>query len=200
MNPSGASRTTRADATANRARILAAAQTVFARRGLDAEVREIAEHAGVGVGTLYRHFESREGLLAALKETSKAALERRLLDAMEADDPAEGVRAMVRIGAEACERFGALAEALLSGALDEAGDDHTHFTSFLVHVLERGMRKGAFREDLDVPVAVAFLESTFTSGALWRLATERSFGAAADAISDLFLTAIRAPRTAERSA
>jgi len=63
----------RSDAVANRERILEAARIVFARRGLDAEVREIAEEAGVGIGTLYRHFGSREGLLMALKQETKEA-------------------------------------------------------------------------------------------------------------------------------
>src|SRR3989304_10445558 len=70
-------RAERSDAVANRERILEAAREVFARRGLAAEVREIAEQAGVGIGTLYRHFEGREGLLAALlKETKQALLQR----------------------------------------------------------------------------------------------------------------------------
>jgi AcrR family transcriptional regulator len=58
----------RADATRNRARLLAAARTVFAERGLDATMDEIACHAGVGVGTAYRRFRNRDDLIAALFE------------------------------------------------------------------------------------------------------------------------------------
>jgi len=55
----------RADAVANRQRILEAARTVFAERGIDAPLDEIARRAGVGNATLYRRFPTRESLLAA---------------------------------------------------------------------------------------------------------------------------------------
>jgi len=55
----------RADAEANRLRILEAARTVFAERGIDAPLDEIARRAGVGNATLYRRFSTRESLVAA---------------------------------------------------------------------------------------------------------------------------------------
>jgi AcrR family transcriptional regulator len=58
----------RADAALNRERILAAAAEVFAARGLDASLDEIAAHAGLGVGTVYRRFANREELVEALFE------------------------------------------------------------------------------------------------------------------------------------
>lgn len=56
----------RADAEINRAKILAAAAQVFAERGLDGTVDEVADVAGVGVGTVYRRFRDKDGLVAAL--------------------------------------------------------------------------------------------------------------------------------------
>ena len=56
----------RADAQRNLEALLAAAKAVFATSGVDAPVREIAERAGVGVGTLYRHFPQRADLIAAV--------------------------------------------------------------------------------------------------------------------------------------
>jgi AcrR family transcriptional regulator len=58
----------RADAARNRARLLAAAREVFAERGLDATMDEVARRAGVGVGTAYRRFRNRDDLIAALFE------------------------------------------------------------------------------------------------------------------------------------
>ena len=58
----------RADAARNRARLLAAAKEVFAARGLDATMDEVARRAGVGVGTAYRRFRNRDDLIAALFE------------------------------------------------------------------------------------------------------------------------------------
>ena len=55
----------RADAQRNRGRLLAAAEEVFKERGADASLDDVAKHAKVGIGTLYRHFPTREALLAA---------------------------------------------------------------------------------------------------------------------------------------
>lgn len=59
-------RAPRADAQRNLETLVAAAKTVFVRSGVDAPVREIAEEAGVGVGTLYRHFPQRVDLVVAV--------------------------------------------------------------------------------------------------------------------------------------
>lgn len=65
-NLGGASRNVRADAQRNVEQLLEAAKAVFAASGVDAPVREIAQKAGVGVGTFYRHFPDRAGLIAAV--------------------------------------------------------------------------------------------------------------------------------------
>jgi AcrR family transcriptional regulator len=61
-----ARRPPRADARRNVEKLLEAAQTVFSASGLDAPIREIADRAGVGIGTLYRHFPRRADLVAAV--------------------------------------------------------------------------------------------------------------------------------------
>jgi AcrR family transcriptional regulator len=63
-HPTAAGRRLRADARRKRDAILAAAAEVFRARGADIALDEVARHAGVGIGTLYRHFPSREALLA----------------------------------------------------------------------------------------------------------------------------------------
>ena len=62
----GAERPIRADAKRNEGRLIDAARAVFARAGVDAPMREIADEAGVGVGTLYRRFPQRADLIAAV--------------------------------------------------------------------------------------------------------------------------------------
>jgi AcrR family transcriptional regulator len=63
-----AHRPLRADARRNRAKIVAAAAAAFGEVGLDAQVEDIARRAGVGVGTLYRHFPTKEALVSALAQ------------------------------------------------------------------------------------------------------------------------------------
>src|ERR1051325_3664612 len=60
------SRKPRADALRNRDRVLAAAKTVFSAGGSDASLEAVAREAGVGIGTLYRHFPTREALYEAV--------------------------------------------------------------------------------------------------------------------------------------
>ncbi|HEX7661399.1 MAG TPA: TetR/AcrR family transcriptional regulator [Pseudonocardiaceae bacterium] len=69
-SPAGAGRPLRADAQRNRDALVTAAATVFRTRGSDVSMLEIAEAAGVGVGTLYRHFPQREFLVAAVYQES----------------------------------------------------------------------------------------------------------------------------------
>ena len=78
-----AHRPLRADARRNHTKLVAAAAAAFAEAGLDAQVEDIARRAGVGVGTLYRHFPTKDALVAALADehfegladTVEAALE-----------------------------------------------------------------------------------------------------------------------------
>jgi AcrR family transcriptional regulator len=80
-----APRPQRADARRNREKVLSAAAAAFGEIGLDAQVEDIARRAGVGIGTVYRHFPTKEALVVALAEqrfdrlaeTVEAALEER---------------------------------------------------------------------------------------------------------------------------
>src|ERR1700730_1094825 len=56
----------RADAARNRERVLVAAKAVFSKGGADASLEAVAKRAGVGIGTLYRHFPTREALFEAV--------------------------------------------------------------------------------------------------------------------------------------
>ncbi|MGH2839984.1 MAG: TetR/AcrR family transcriptional regulator [Solirubrobacteraceae bacterium] len=63
-----AHRPQRADARRNRERVLAAARAAFGETGIDTQVDDIARRAGVGVGTVYRHFPTKDALVQALAE------------------------------------------------------------------------------------------------------------------------------------
>ncbi len=84
----GATRPLRADAQRNRDRILEAAQVVFAAEGIEVPVDTIAEKAGVGVGTLYRHFPTKEKLCEAILLDRLSALTVEATALADADDPA----------------------------------------------------------------------------------------------------------------
>jgi AcrR family transcriptional regulator len=82
----------RADARRNRARILEAAEAVFAAKGVSVGIDEIAGAAHLGVGTLYRHFPTKEDLIAAILFERMRQLVERGRAYLDADDPVAGLR------------------------------------------------------------------------------------------------------------
>jgi AcrR family transcriptional regulator len=80
----------RADAHRNRVGIVEAARTVFAERGLDVPLEDIARHAGVGIATLYRHFPTRDDLIAASFERKMADYAEAVHEALRAPDAWSG--------------------------------------------------------------------------------------------------------------
>jgi AcrR family transcriptional regulator len=147
-----ADRQPRADAQRNRARILDVAKQAFTRSGAGASLDDIARQAGVGAGTLYRHFPTREALLEAVYRTEVEALatkERELADAM---PPKDALRAWLLLFVDAMATKKLIAPALTALVGDpkkifEASHARLHDA---VHALvRRGIRSGDIRRDLD---------------------------------------------------
>jgi AcrR family transcriptional regulator len=87
----------RADARRNRERVIAAARTVFGTKGVGAGMEVIARRAGVGVGTLYRHFATKEALLAAIVTEQIHQTAERARTAAAAEDPGKAFYALLRV-------------------------------------------------------------------------------------------------------
>lgn len=77
----------RADAIRNREKVIAAAEQVFSEQGVDAGIPEIAERAGVGKGTIYRNFETKDDLVAAILIRRMTLFDQEIREALEAEDP-----------------------------------------------------------------------------------------------------------------
>ena len=93
---SAGARPLRADARRNRARILEVAGEVFASEGINAAIDDIAEKAGVGVGTIYRHFPTKEALFQAIVQHRIDSMTEDIVAFAEADDPGPAFFAMFR--------------------------------------------------------------------------------------------------------
>src|SRR3982751_474552 len=83
-------RVLRADARRNREAVIAAAKDLFADEGLDAQMPDVAKAAKVGVGTVYRHFPTKEKLIAALVAERFERLAQKARECLELEDAWEG--------------------------------------------------------------------------------------------------------------
>lgn len=106
----------RADVMRNRAALLEAAQRHFLRYGVGTSLEAVAKEAGVGPGTLYRHFPTREALLAAVLQTRSDELLARRTEIARVGDPDEGLRQWLRALEEYFSAFSGLPEPLMAAA------------------------------------------------------------------------------------
>ena len=160
----------RADAVTNRARVLQAALEVFAQSGLDLEVTDIASHAQVGIGTLYRHFGNREELLRAIITAIVEDVLSQLRLAIEphADDPRAALLALVSAGLRVQQQyqsvFSVVRDPRLIKLFDRAYGDmrRAQLLDLAQGVIERGIQSGIFRGDLDPRLVAATIFGSFT--------------------------------------
>jgi len=112
-DPAGECRPLRADARRNRERILAAAREVFAESGAEAQIDDVARRAGVGVGTVYRHFATKEQLLAELVRQKFRLFADRAREALEQhEEPFAALIDVMRRNAETAAQDAATQHAL----------------------------------------------------------------------------------------
>ena len=157
-----AERKLRADAARNRQRVLAAAAQVFAERGLDVSLDEVAHAAGVGVGTVYRRFPNKEALIDALFEDKVENMVVLAREAAAFDDPWEGFVHFIEQALEWQMRNRGLRDVLLRSESGCAGAARTReaVTPILATIIERAQRGGKLRPDVvvnDVPMLVTML-------------------------------------------
>ena len=110
----------RADARRNRDRVLKAATGHFASRGVNASLDEIARLAGVGAGTLYRHFPSREALLAAALQERQTDLRAQAQAAREIENADDALSAWLAALQDYLRTFNGLPEPVLSALKDRS--------------------------------------------------------------------------------
>lgn len=140
----------RRDAQANRVRILAAASELFAERGIDAPLDEIAHRAGVGVGTLYRRFPDRDHLLDALFEDRVNRFDRMTRAAGDAEDAWAGLADLLTTGAAMQAADRGLKEILVARARGAGRVPQPSAETLLAigRLVERAQDQGALRGDV----------------------------------------------------
>jgi AcrR family transcriptional regulator len=162
----------RADARRNRQRILKAARAVFGDRGMNSGIDDVAKRAKVGVGTVYRHFPTKEALLEALLRERFEEIAGFAREALEREDAWEGFCELIWRAAELNAVDAAFCEAV-------ASHDHSRIveeTGLLAStdlLMTRARAQGKLRADattMDIPILMAgagSVQRTYGSDA-WR--------------------------------
>lgn len=147
-----AERKPRADAQRNRERILGVAKQAFARHGADTSLDDIAKQAGVGPGTLYRHFPTREELLEAVYRTEVeklAAAERKFAQTL---PPLQALRAWLLLFVDSLATKQIIAPALTALVADPKKVFEASYSQIWEAaraLVKRAIKNGDIRKDLD---------------------------------------------------
>ena len=186
----------RADAQRNRERLIEAAKTAFAETGADVSLEEIARRAGVGIGTLYRHFPTRDAIVEAVyrREVQQlAASAERLL----ATKPAgEALHQWMRVFVDYIATKKVLAQALASmvgGTTDLYAASGVLITNAMTLLVTRAAAAGDIRADAD-PTDLLRALVGFTYGA-----TGPGWQASALRLIDILMDGLRPAQTPEPS-
>jgi AcrR family transcriptional regulator len=147
--PPAGERPLRRDAERNRLLILQAAREVFAARGFDASLDQIAASAGVGVGTVYRRFPDKDALIDALFEERIGEVAAAGQRALSASDPWEGLVYFLQQASAMQARDRGLQQALLSRGAQKTERAREKIIPIATELVARAQQAGALRADLD---------------------------------------------------
>jgi AcrR family transcriptional regulator len=137
------------DADGKRLRLLEAAETVFARDGVDAPVPSIAAAAGAGVGSVYRAFASKDEIVCALAAERLHWVLERAHEAREAPDPWAGLEGLLRVIADRQMADGVLNEALAAAfQRPDLAEPLAAATAAVDKVLDRVRADGGLRTEI----------------------------------------------------
>jgi AcrR family transcriptional regulator len=154
----------RRDAERNRQRLLDAARELFAERGLNVTLDEIAHHAGVGVGTAYRRFGSRDALVTALFEQRMSEIVALAEDALKVDDPWRALQQLIERVLEMQAADRGLKELLLGSrqALQQVSQIRDRMRPRGEELVRRAQAAGVLRKDFsaqDLPLLQMMLSA-----------------------------------------
>jgi AcrR family transcriptional regulator len=155
-----AGRARRADAQANRDRILDVAEEVFGQGGESASTEQVARLAGVGIGTVFRHFPTKAALLEAVLVRRFDLLRGQAEALLDAADPGEAFRGLfAHLVAHGAAKM-AITEALLDAGGDRDGDAaraSDRLRAAIGALFRSAQQAGAVRDDVELPEVYALL-------------------------------------------
>jgi AcrR family transcriptional regulator len=187
----------RADARRNRDQILVAAREIFAERGADVAMEEIARRASVGVGTLYRRFADRETLIRAVfRETFQAVADETQAALAEESSAWDALMRIMRQSAwlhVAVQAKSRLVTSVVKADPD-ASQLRDHTLDLLEEVVRRAQDEGTLRRDVGVgDLAMVFISVVHQTHSL----TPEAAGLAPGRVLAIMMDGLRAPAPGE---
>ena len=168
-DPPAPGRAERADKARNRARILAAASEAFAERGVETQMDDVAARAGLGVGTLYRHFATKEALMAALMERRFEQILEVTRRGIEREDgePFEVFADVLREGAEVAAADAAAQDALMRVGVisSDVASIQLELRAAMQILIDRAQQAGTMRSDFsaaDISMIMCGMSATMS--------------------------------------
>ncbi|KAF4406693.1 TetR family transcriptional regulator [Streptomyces sp. Ru87] len=143
----------RADARRNYDRLLAEARAAFTEHGADASLEDLARRAGVGIGTLYRHFPGRHALLCAVFESEVDALLARSRELLEAEQPCAALVDWLRALIGHAGTYRGLSRALMTASRDDNSElsrCNAPIRAAGGALLARAQHAGSVRDDVEI--------------------------------------------------
>jgi AcrR family transcriptional regulator len=156
------SRRLRADAARNRERVIEAATAAFAEDGIDVPMETIAKRAGVGVGTIYRQFPTKETLFLAVVYHEMEGVAEYARELANADDPGTALHAFVARVLDSVASKRDLAQALekIGAKTKETPEMQAFWRGMIAPLVERARSAGAVRPDVGVDEVLFLISGT----------------------------------------
>ncbi len=170
MSETDVARPLRADARRNRERILQASRHVFAERGLQTQMDDVAAKAGVGVGTVYRHFPTKDALLTAIVAEKFERITQFALEALEEPRAWPAFVRMLERGAEIHAADAAMQQTLLLASTtvwETARSQFTDLDAAAAELVARAIAEGEMRTDFhadDIGLMMCGVVATMARG------------------------------------
>ncbi len=168
----------RVDAQRNRAHLMETAKAAFAEKGSSASLDEIARAAGVGIGTLYRHFPTRDALIEAVYRNETEQLAEAAARLVETHPPVEALREWMLLFIDYMATKQGMSEALNSivgGTADLYAASGTQAKQVIAMLVDRAVSSGEIRldfEPLDLLRALAGV-ANMSAGPNWKQSAQR---------------------------
>jgi AcrR family transcriptional regulator len=159
--------TMRADGRRNYDRLLDEARAAFAEHGTDVSLRDVARRAGVGIGTLYRHFPTREALIEAAMRHGLDALCARADELIDTEPASEALAAWLLAFATGSTRYQGLPASILDALGDETSELYRSchaMRAAAARLLHRAQQTGQVRSDLAVDDLLALVVGVAWAG------------------------------------